>query len=138
SGSQNQLKNFLTKNKTDGGLTYEKHGLYGHRDHIALSQIATNIVSEGDLKDFRLIYATLPTKILSKIDLPKTITLGNQTIPMSSQKITDPKLRINIFKTFVSKYKAAKKYKSQNLGQGKPLWLVTAVMLFEYYSEFRT
>jgi hypothetical protein len=30
---------------------------------------------------------------------------------------------------------AAKKYKSQNIGQGKPIVLVVGVMMWEYYFE---
>jgi N-acetylglucosamine malate deacetylase 2 len=127
-----QISNFLVKNNIDLVITYEKHGLYGHPDHIVVSKVITDIINSK----IRLVYATLPNKILRRINLPKTITIDGKVINLTVEKILDPEFKVDVRLGLWKKYRAASHYKSQNIGQGKPIWFVVGMMGYEYYAEF--
>lgn len=130
-GLRLKVKGLLELKQFDVVVTYEKHGLYGHPDHIILSRVLTEIKNPN----FRLLYATLPTKIMRRLHLPTSITLGDEIIKLSPEKITDPNIRISVIQSIAPKYFAARNYRSQNLSHGVPLWLNIGIMRFEYYFE---
>lgn len=110
-------------------VTYERSGVYGHRDHIALSSAVKNVSDNN--KTIKVLYSTLPAKILKKFMLPSQI--NGVPIP-EFQKQMVPEFKIFTLPNNFAKLKAAKGYKSQNLSRGIPLEVINAVGIFEYYT----
>lgn len=109
-------------------LTYEPAGLYGHPDHIALTDVANKII-KSDYPDLKILYKTLPKHVLKRIKLPYHMANGKEI----SQ--AEPRYRLPVGKHILKKYNAAKKHKSQNLGQGKPLLLLMILFNNEYFTD---
>ena len=129
---QKQLSDFVAKNKIDLLVTYEKYGLYGHPDHISLSK-STNIIAKQ--MGLPVLYATLPDKILKRIDLPKTLTYKDKIVALSLDKIANPTLRLNVFRSLLLKYQVTKLYKSQSVSRGKLKRLLRWLFMpYEYYT----
>lgn len=109
-------------------LTYERAGLYGHPDHVALTQIVHQLVKEKH-PNIKVLYKTLTKRVLKTIKLPFHMANGREVVQAL------PTTRLPILSFITSKYKACKQYKSQNLGQGKPLWLIMILLTNEYYTD---
>ncbi len=109
-------------------LVYEKDGLYGHPDHIVVSEIMHNIANTKT-KDTVVLYKTLPKSVLKNIRLPVHMANGKNLHQ------AEPKYRLPLGKEILLKYKAAKKHKSQNLTHGKPMWLLMLLMNNEYFTD---
>ena len=112
-------------------VTYEKFGLYGHPDHIILSMIVHELEEE---MGFKVLYATLPEKILKKLNMPKTLTYKDKVIDLKLDGIAKPEFKLNTTLNIPERYECAKKYKSQNIDRGRPLWLVNLFTNYEYYT----
>ncbi|HPD74362.1 MAG TPA: PIG-L family deacetylase [Patescibacteria group bacterium] len=60
-GNENSLSEILEKEinlfEPDVVITFEPSGVYGHRDHIVVSQVVTDLKK---LRKFNLIYSTVP------------------------------------------------------------------------------
>lgn len=63
------LTNQLSKIKPDLVITYDQSGLYGHPDHIALSEVVTKVVRRVKQKP-TLLYAVLPQYMYAMAKLP--------------------------------------------------------------------
>lgn len=109
-------------------LTYERAGLYGHPDHIALSKAVHELVSEK-YPDIKVLYKTLSNRVLKWIKLPYHMANGLEV------KQAVPKYRLPVWRHAGKKYQAARQHKSQNLGQGKPLWLLMLLFTNEYFTD---
>ncbi|MCA9385278.1 PIG-L family deacetylase [Candidatus Dojkabacteria bacterium] len=121
---KNTLNSFLTKENFDYVVTYDESGLYGHPDHITLSEIIQELES---LHSYKTIFATLTERMISRASLPTH---------MAEAKIPSPRIpntRFNAWRYLFKRYKAAKAYKSQDLAQGIPLWFKLVVTGWEYY-----
>lgn len=127
-----RLSEFIKKYKIDLVVTYEKFGLYGHPDHIILSKVVNEISKE---LDFQVLYSTLPKKILEKIELPKTLTYEDRVVDLKLDEIATPEYKLNITTNLPERYEASKKYKSQNITRGRPLWLINLFTNYEYYTS---
>lgn len=110
-------------------VTYERSGVYGHPDHIALSKAVKEVADNN--KELKVLYSTLPAKILKKFKLPTH--LNGIPIP-EFQKQMVPEFKIFTLPYNFAKLNAAKGYKSQNLSHGIPLEVMNAVGIFEYYT----
>lgn len=126
-----RLENYIKEQKIDLIITYERTGLYGHGDHLVLSAIIRNIQKELGVK---VLYSCMPKKIKKRLNLPKRIQYGDDVIELDHLEADEPEFKLPIFSNSYVKYKAMKTYKSQNLGQGKPIWLLALVGTYEYYS----
>lgn len=152
-----QIKKKLTaeikKFDPDLILVYEKAGLYGHPDHVALSRVVYELTSsafpltpdEQDAKHLshtagkprksetnkkiKVLYKTLPQHVLKHTKLPLHMANGSKV------RQAEALYRLPIGRTIIRKYKAAKQHKSQNLGQGKPLWLLMILFNNEYFTD---
>jgi LmbE family N-acetylglucosaminyl deacetylase len=109
-------------------LTYERAGLYGHPDHVALTQIVHQLVKEK-YPNIKVLYKTLTKRVLKTIKLPFHMANGKEIVQSA------PTIRLPILKYIPMKYRACRYYKSQNLGQGKPLWLIMILLTNEYYTD---
>lgn len=123
---------FINKNNIDSIITYEKFGMYGHPDHISLSKVVNEIAKDMNLK---VLYSTLPTKILKRINLPKTLTYKDRVVELKIDKIAEPEFKLNIIPVIYLHYRAAKRYQSQAFNR-KPLQFFVRSMIanFEYYT----
>lgn len=123
-----RLEKEIMSYKPDVILTYERSGLYGHPDHIALSKAVHDLVEEKRL-DTKVLYKTLPKNVLKNIKLPLHMANGVEV------KQALPKYRLPVLKQFWKKYQAARQHKSQNVAQGKPLWILMLLFTNEYFTD---
>lgn len=123
-----QIKDTINSYNPDLIVTYERSGVYGHPDHISLSKAVNESVENTNIK---VLYSTLPKKILKKFKLPTT--LNGIPIP-EFQKQSEPEFKLFTLKYNLAKLRASKKYKSQNLSHGIPLEVMHSVNIFEYYT----
>lgn len=128
---KSKIREFIKKYNIDLVVTYEKFGLYGHPDHIILSMIVHELSQE---LNFKVLYSTLPAKVLKRLDMPKTLTYKDKVVELKLDGIAKPELKLNTTLNIPERYESAKKYKSQNIDRGKPLWLVNLFANYEYYT----
>lgn len=125
---QRRINDFIVSKKIDLIVTYEKSGVYGHPDHIALSYAVNKAVIKTGIK---ALYSTLSDKIAKKVSFPTQI----DGVPIPEfDKPEKAEFKISTIKENLRKYKAAKSYKSQKLSGDYPLALVFIVNIFEYYT----
>jgi len=144
-----KLRAEINKFNPDLILVYEKAGLYGHPDHVALSAAVYELASNrqqkssqvsansdkrysqisGDNKETKVLYKTLPKSVLKHIKLPLHMANGKKIVQAEAL------YRLPVWQSIFRKYKAAKQHKSQNLGQGKPLWLLMLLFNNEYFTD---
>jgi len=118
----------LNKFQPDIILTYERAGLYGHPDHVALTKIIHDLVEEKH-PNVKVLYKTLTKRVLKSIKLPFHMANGREVVQAL------PTMRLPILRFIPLKYKACRRHKSQNLGQGKPLWLLMVLFTNEYFTD---
>lgn len=133
-----EVKKLLETLHPDVVITYDNSGLYGHPDHIILSQVTTELLT-AEFKAIKLLYATLPAKIVKIAQLPETINLYGKEVDMNSGELVRT---VPILKTFISpftlgKVRAIKAHRSQGLEKNLPipLWAYMLFMCIEYFSE---
>lgn len=132
---ENELKNkildFISQNKIDLIVSYEKFGMYGHPDHIALSKVISQV---SDSLKIKAIYATFPKKILKRINLPKTLTYKDRVVELKLDSISKPEFKINVTFKSLKTYLAGKHYKSQSRGSTIEQLMFALFGNFEYYT----
>jgi LmbE family N-acetylglucosaminyl deacetylase len=123
------IEKYIESINPDWVVTFEKTGIYGHSDHVALSEIVYNLSQKHN---FNTLYGTMPSKI------ERIANIGNHMRDdvnlVETSTCVQPTLRLPIFREMLSKYRAASKYKSQNLSHSRPLWMTVAAMPYEYYT----
>lgn len=67
---QAKVTQLIESKKPDLIITFDRSGMYGHKDHICTSKSVTQAVKQGDHK-VELWYIGLPEKVYSKISLPE-------------------------------------------------------------------
>jgi LmbE family N-acetylglucosaminyl deacetylase len=126
----------IEQEKPDLLITYDLAGFYGHADHIACSEIITELKSNR-FPEIPLWYATFPKRILARVKTPAHMGID----PQFKTKRAFPTHKIFIGASVWPKIKAWYTYKSQlaALTQGTtkliPLWFFLSMVLFEYFSE---
>jgi LmbE family N-acetylglucosaminyl deacetylase len=147
---EKRIREVITTEKPDLIITYDQSGLYGHPDHIAVSEIVTNILSVGaehvqpygaqhvvPLQNIKLWYVSFPQKFYNLTSLP-THMADNPDF-MEKREILNLKFFTGL--STVKKIQALYAYKSQLFAFNKskpkfiPLWFVLSARLFEYYHE---
>lgn len=134
---KNKIKTIIQNFRPDLVVTYEKDGLYGHPDHIALSEVVHELFSEQSKKSsgtetvitFKVLYKTLPVNILKHKKLPTHMANGKKISPAI------PTLRLPVWGELYKKYLAINSHKSQKLGQGPLLWLRLLLLNNEYFTD---
>jgi len=121
-----KLKKTFEDFKPDLVVTYERFGIYGHPDHIALSKAINEIYIESPT--FKIIYSTISPKAFKEKKLPL-----HMAEEKSYPEEPEYKLFINPLNNFV-KFKAAKAHKSQSLGGANSLELSFIFTWFEYFT----
>lgn len=119
------IENFIKTNKIKRIITFERNGIYGHIDHVALSFIVNKI------DNMEKWFLTQPKKVEAFYNISKHIKNVKLVKEGHSQ---EPEFRINILTSIIRKYYALRAYKSQNLSHKFPLLVKVFVMPFEYYT----
>ena len=115
-------------------ITHDPSGLYGHPDHITVSEIVTNLQK---IYQYSLWYTTLSKKIL------KNINMSNEaSIETKKNSTALPNIRIFVLFQIFKKIRIVYGYKSQRNSFIKtlpfkfiPLWFYIALTPFEYFKE---
>lgn len=120
-------------------VTYDLSGLYGHEDHIVVSQITTELI-KNKYSNIHLWYPSLPKKVLSLIHLPEEMAKD----PQYQKNRAFPTIRIFVGASIFDRIHAIYAYKSQLLSfrdafpfKFIPLWYYYSMQLFEYYAEIK-
>lgn len=141
-GKLTQKKLFLSKylhkliddERPDLVVTYDLSGLYGHEDHMVVSEIVTKLLQRY-FSQISLWYTTRPQKVIQMAKLPEHMAkdLSFKT------KRSLPTHKIFIGFKFIYKIKSILSHNSQKqsfrnpLPKLIPLWFVVSTQLFEYY-----
>lgn len=115
-------------------ITYDNSGLYGHNDHIIVSEIITEVVKSNGKAE--LWYATLPQRTLNKIKLPEHMATD---INFKTKRVL-PTFKISTLPYMLNKIKGLDAYESQKSSFKKnmpikflPLWFYDSMSFFEYF-----
>ncbi len=140
-----ELKMFIAalieREQPDLLITYDLAGFYGHPDHIACSEIITEL-KQTSFPQMPLWYVTFPEKVLARVRLPDS----QAPDPAMQAKRAYPTHKLFIGASVFPKIKAWYTYKSQRVSLAKgigafvPIWLLwffLSVVLFEYFAEVR-
>lgn len=119
-------------------ITYDLAGLYGHMDHIACSEVVTEL----HLNRFQVVplwYVTLSQRVLERTALPENLA----TIPDAANGRASATHKVFIGTSVFAKIKAWYAYKSQRaslttgIRRPLPIWFFLSMSLFEYFAEAR-
>jgi LmbE family N-acetylglucosaminyl deacetylase len=130
------IETIIKRESPDLLITYDRAGFYGHADHIACSEVVTQL----KMQHFPLItlwYATFPKTILKRVKLPEHMA----ATPSAQERQAFPTQRIFIGASVFPKIKAWYVYKSQRssltngLRRPLPFWFFLSMLLFEYMAE---
>ena len=130
------LHALIEQEKPDLLLTYDLAGLYGHTDHIACSEIMTEL-RKTSFHEIPLWYVTLPKRVLARVK-PSEYLVTN---PLFREKQALPTHKLFIGSSVFPKIKAWYAYKSQRAalkdGTAKllPFWFFLSMVLFEYFAD---
>jgi LmbE family N-acetylglucosaminyl deacetylase len=134
-GLTTYLKTLLITEKPDLIITYDTSGLYGHPDHIVVSEIITELAT--DIPKTTLWYVAMPQKILTQIGLPEHMAKD----PAFKSRRQIPTHKVWIGWSIWARIRAIYAYTSQFASFEKglplrpiPLWVLYSFQLFEYYS----
>lgn len=127
-----KILQYIDTNKIETVITYERSGVYPHPDHIALSEVVTEIKKERN--DLKVIYSTLPKKIKDLAGMPTKITLRDREVLLADLHPCMPEFKVFVLFSNIKKYRAALCYKSQKLNASMPLWVQMLFLPYEYYS----
>jgi LmbE family N-acetylglucosaminyl deacetylase len=132
------IEEIIRQEQPDLLITYDLAGFYGHADHIACSQVVTEL-QERCFLEARLWYATFPKQVLARVKLPEHLRTGSQM----QAKQALPTRKVFIGSSVLAKIKAWYAYKSQRatltqgVGRRLPIWFFLSMMVFEYFAEVR-
>ncbi len=134
----NEVKQVMQDINPDVVLTYDLAGLYGHPDHIVVSEVVTKLVKE-DFKETKLWYVSFPEKILNMTPLPEHMAKD----PNYKSSRMYPTHRIWVgFSGVINKIKAVYTYNSQRQSyvgsfpvKFIPLWFYVSLTPYEYIHE---
>lgn len=118
-------------------VTYDLAGLYGHEDHITVSEIVTGLVKKT-YPTVKLLYPSLPKKLLRMIKLPEYMAKD----PLFTKRRVTPTMKVFVGVGVIQRIRAMYAYKSQLYSFSKgmpipavPLWFYYSMQLFEHYHK---
>jgi LmbE family N-acetylglucosaminyl deacetylase len=130
------LDNQIKISDPDLVITYDLSGLYGHEDHIVVSEIVTNLIKEKYIKT-ALWYISYPYKVLDMISLPTHMAKNKDFLT----KRMAPSLKIFVGFYFIYSYLSVMAHHSQHKSFRNeelwfvPLWFAYSTQIFEYFYE---
>lgn len=141
SNKKTQLKKYIAQlvktKKPDLVITYDLAGLYGHKDHMIISKIITDLIGKNFPKT-SLWYVSFPFKILNRIKIPE----HRKNDPLFFDQRSIPTHKVFLGSKIFAKILAMSAYKSQRstFQKAMPLKIIQfeffySFQLFEYYSQ---
>lgn len=131
------IESLLKNTDADVVITFDTSGLYGHPDHIACSEIVTNLITK-EYKHISLWYTTLPKRSLKMIKLPEHMAKNKEF----RKRRTNPTLKIFTGVNVIKRIRGLYAYKSQFSSFQKsipfpfiPFWFIQSLQMFEYFFE---
>ncbi len=131
------LKQVMQQFQPDLIITYDRSGLYGHPDHIVVSEVVT-VLYQRLCPQSTLWYASLPQSVLAMTQLPTHMAQDPEFI--KRRKL--PNRKIFIGWRFLTKLKALRAHQSQLQSFTSslplnflPLEVYFSFQLFEYFWE---
>lgn len=133
-----ELNGVITSISPDLIITYDLAGLYGHPDHIIVSEVVTELVKK-DFPKTKLWYVSYPKKILDSIPLPEHMAKDTAF----KEKRSYPNFRVWVgFEGISRKIQAVYAYRSQRQSYTNsfpvkfiPLWFYVSLTPYEYFCE---
>ena len=119
-------------------ITYDRAGFYGHPDHIACSQVVTD-VRNSEFPQVALWYVTFPARVRAGVRMPESLA----TEAGAKAEQARPTLKVFIGASVFPKIAAWYTYQSQRASLTKgvlrlaPIWFFLSMMLFEYFAEVK-
>jgi LmbE family N-acetylglucosaminyl deacetylase len=126
----------IEREKPDLLITYDLAGFYGHADHIACSEVITELKKDR-FREIPLWYVTFPKRMLARVRTPEHMSID----PQFKKRQIRPTHKIFIGSSIFPKIKSWYTYKSQQPSFSKgvakliPLWFFLSMLLFEYFAE---
>ena len=110
-------------------ITYDRSGLYGHPDHVVLSEVVT-VLAKKKFPQIKLFYTTLPGRLIARLNLPLHMAKDQNSVAQSK-----PVYKISFWRHTIQKVRAIRAHESQ-----KPLSLFEQFVVLiaggiEYFSE---
>ena len=134
---RDRIKEIMDSVQPDLVITYDTSGMYGHDDHIAVSEIITDLLEKND-KDTTLWYASLPSKVYSRLGLPTYMAKDSS---FASRRMV-PTHKVWVGLNIINKVNAVYAHKSQYLSfrnsipiKWIPIWFFLSTGLYEYFHE---
>lgn len=132
------LGELIEQERPDLLVTYDLTGLYGHADHVACSEVVTDLRT-NTFQTIPLWYVTLSRRALRWTTTPDNII----PVTTKAEQRTYPVHRVFIGASVLPKITSWYAYKSQqaSLKEGfrryLPVWFFLSMALFEYFAEAR-
>lgn len=126
---RNAIEKYIKENGIDLVITYERFGIYGHQDHVNLSKVVHEI--SLDNKNLKVLYSTISPQIAKMMNIKESIK-GLSLAEFESNEL--PEFKLPIYAELLTKYRALRRYRSQNLSQKFPLWVTILINPYEYYT----
>lgn len=134
---QATLTKVLDEYQPDLVITYDLTGLYGHPDHVVISEVLTDLLAEKS--ETTLWYASISERRLNAIRLPEHMAKDPEF--KSCRVFPTHKVFIGVPNLY-TKIAALYEYRSQLFAFKKsvpvsqlPLWFYTSMMPYEYFHE---
>jgi LmbE family N-acetylglucosaminyl deacetylase len=138
-----KLNEYITKIIDDFNpdlvITYDLSGLYGHPDHIAVSEIVTKVVKNKS--KMKLWYVSFPKRILATISLPTHMAKDKNF--MKKRMIPTHKIWVGAAGVW-NKIQVSYVYQSQGGSSSRnmpikfiPFWFYISLTPFEYFYEVK-
>lgn len=128
----------LSEINPDMVITYDLAGMYGHPDHIVVSEVVTKLI-KNTYPSTKLWYASYPRKILDSVTLPEHMAKDENYDNRRAYPTHNVWVGAN---GVIKKIRAVHAYKSQKLSYQKmmpikvlPLWFYISLTPYEYYYE---
>lgn len=123
------IEKYIKDKEIDLVITYERFGIYGHQDHVNLSKVIHEI--SLDNKKLKVLYSTISPQIAKLMNIKGSIH-GLDLEEFETNEL--PEFKLPIFGELLTKYRALRRYRSQNLSQKFPLWVTILISPYEYYT----
>lgn len=125
-----RIEKYIKEKSIQLVITFERWGIYGHQDHVALSNIVYEIGEKN--KELKILYSTIGPKIAAAMNLKQYIS-GLDLAEFESNEL--PEFKLPILFQLIRQYRAVRNYKSQNLSHKFPLWVTIFMNPYEYYTS---
>jgi LmbE family N-acetylglucosaminyl deacetylase len=114
------LDQTIARVRPDLVITYDRAGLYGHDDHVACSDVLTELM-QTRFPDVALWYVALPRRLQAWVKLDESLR----------QRRLAPTHRAFIGTHLLAKTRALLAYRSQR----EPTWFVLSMLPFEHFAS---